>query len=125
MKLYALAWTAFMAASPLAQAQLVEIDWGGQQRFQKELRLEPGKFVEVCGKLQRGAEVGWQFEASAPTDFNLHYHEGKEVRFPAQQNATARSQGKLDVSIDQDYCWMWSNKGKAGVTLRVDLRKDR
>ncbi|MCE9657966.1 MAG: hypothetical protein K8R60_05360 [Burkholderiales bacterium] len=114
-----------MAVSSLAQAQLVEIDWGAQQRFARELRVEPGKFVEACGKLQRGAAVQWQFEASAPTDFNVHFHEGKEVRFPAQQQGTAKSQGRLDVSLDQDYCWMWSNKGTTALTLSVDLRKIR
>ena len=57
MRLRTLAFVAIVFAAPLAQAQLVEIDWGTQQQFRKELRVEPGNFVELCGKLRRGAKV--------------------------------------------------------------------
>ena len=124
MRLRAIAFVMIAFAVPLAHAQLVEIDWGTQQRFGKDLQVAPDRFVEVCGKLQRGATVRWQFEAGAPTDFNIHYHEGKDVRFPARESAITRSQGRLEVASDQDYCWMWTNKGKAAVTLRVDLEKE-
>ena len=39
-------------------------------------------------------------------DFNVHYHEGKDVRFPAKRAQVSKADGTLDVSVDQDYCWM-------------------
>ena len=87
--------------------------------------MAPGKFAEWCGKLQRDDKVQWQFEASAPLNFNVHYHEGKEVRFPAKQDSVAKADGRLDVALDQDYCWMWTNKSATPVSLKARLQKAR
>ena len=115
---------ALAAAAPLAGAQVIEIAWDGQGRFEREVRAEPGKFVELCGKLSPGSQVRWRFEADAATHFNLHYHEGKEVRFPVKEDGVRSSKGTLDVRSTQDYCWMWSNKGPAPATIAVKLSRD-
>ena len=56
-------------------------------------------------------------------NFNIHYHEGSSVVFPAKQDQTASLEGKLEVPADQDYCWMWENgsgaKGTSSVILRL------
>ena len=65
----------------------------------------------------------WDFEASTPVDFNVHYHEGKDVVFPAELSAVASAKGTLNTKIEQDYCWMWSNKSAAAATLTVNLRR--
>ena len=123
MRLGHLSCAALVFFAPLSQAGLVDISWDGQQRFQQELRVEPGSFIELCGKLSRGAKVKWRFDAGAPMNFNIHYHEGKEVRFPVKEDGSLRSGGTLDVKSEQDYCWMWSNKGATPADLRVDLDK--
>jgi hypothetical protein len=56
-------------------------------------------------------------------NFNVHYHEGKEVRFPAKEDNSRKSQGTLDVTSGQDYCWMWSNKAKEPAELSVNLSR--
>ena len=118
-----LATLGFVAAASLADAQLVEIQWDAQQQFQQQLQVAPGKFVELCERLKPGNKVRWSFDGSAPTNFNVHYHEGKEVRFPAKEDNRLKSQGTLDVAMEQEYCWMWTNKSAATVDLNVKLAK--
>jgi hypothetical protein len=112
--------TAF--AGPLA-ADIVDIRWGLNDEFDRELSIAPGKFAEVCGKLTKGSSVDWRFDGSGPLDFNIHYHAGKDVVFPAKADAVASSSGALSVEVDQDYCWMWRNKTGAAVSLRIALRR--
>ena len=106
-----------------ARAELVEIGWDKAGRFETTVAVAPGKFAEVCGQLDRGQSVAWSFKADRPMNFNIHYHEGKQVVFPAKQDAAVDAQGKLDVSLSQDYCWMWTNKTDLPAQLRTVLRR--
>ena len=85
--------------------------------------MAPAKFAEICGKLPAGLKVRWHFAASAPLDFNVHYHVGKDVVFPSRLPAVASAKGTLGTKIDQDYCWMWSNKSVAPATITVKLQR--
>jgi hypothetical protein len=107
----------------LAAEHIVDIAWDAKGQFHHEARVAPKKFVEVCGKLAQGTKVRWHFEGGAPMDFNVHYHEGKDVRFPAKQAQVSKADGTVDVSVDQDYCWMWSDKSETPVSLMVHLDK--
>ena len=102
---------------------MVEIAWDKAGRFETAVSVAPGKFAEVCGPLDRGQSVAWSFKADRPMNFNIHYHEGKQVVFPAKQDAAVDAQGKLDVSLSQDYCWMWTNKANAPIRLQLLLQK--
>ena len=118
--------TAVLAAAVMAidaRAELVEIAWDNAGRFETAVSVAPGKFAEVCGQLDRGQSVAWSFKADRPMNFNIHYHEGKQVVFPAKQDAAVDAQGKLDVSLSQDYCWMWTNKANAPIRLQLLLQK--
>ena len=106
-----------------ARADVIDIKWDSNGRFERSLNVAPAKFAEVCGKLPAGLKVRWDFEAATPLDFNVHYHVGKEVVFPAKLTAVAAAKDVLDTKVDQDYCWMWSNKSEAAVTIKVTLRR--
>ncbi len=106
-----------------AQAEIAEIRWDDQGRATQTFNVAPGKFAEYCGKLSKGQTVRWSFEAPAALDFNIHYHVGKDVEYPAKAKGVASQQGELKVALDQDYCWMWSNKGGAAVGLTVQLQR--
>jgi hypothetical protein len=106
-----------------AHAEIVEIAWSDQGRFVQEFTVAPGKFAEACGKLQRGDAVAWRFEAGGPLDFNIHFHEGKAVRYPARRKSVAAARGQLKVALDQDYCWMWTNTSAQPVDLRLTLTR--
>ena len=106
-----------------ARAELVEIAWDKADRFETALSVAPGKLAEVCGKLAQGQSVAWSFKGDRPMNFNIHYHEGKQVVFPTKQDAAVDAQGKLDVSLSQDYCWMWTNKTDLPALLQLVLRR--
>ena len=106
--------------APAARAQLVEINWSGGA-FAHKASVAPKQFLEVCGKLKKGENIGWQFTGSAPTDFNIHYHAGKDVVYPAKRADVSTARDSFAVPLDQDYCWMWSNKGPQAVEVEVRL----
>jgi len=118
-RLPALALT-LLAVAPL-RAELVEIRWSAEQRFEHRFNVAPGRFAELCGPLAQGAEVRWAFDAAAPLDFNIHYHVGREVVYPVRQPLQVRAEGTLAAAVAQDYCWMWSNRGAQPVPLVVRL----
>jgi len=104
-----------------ARAELIELGWSDAGRFERKLSVAPGKFAEVCGPLKAGQKVDWAYQSDAPLNFNIHYHLGKEVRYPARVEQSAQEQGSLAVESAQDYCWMWSNKSKQALQLNLQL----
>ena len=106
-----------------AQAELVDITWDAAGRFETTLSVPSGGFVEVCGKLAKGQSIAWSFKGDKPTNFNIHYHAGKDVEYPAKLVAVARADDTLQVKITQDYCWMWSNKSAVPTTLSLTLQR--
>jgi hypothetical protein len=117
-----IALTAALAGVP-ARAELIPIAWDGSGRYVADLALPAGKFVELCEKLPAGAAVQWSFETGGPTNFNVHYHEGEQVHFPAKQDQVMKGDGVVKAATEQDYCWMWANKGTADVALKVRLKR--
>ena len=102
---------------------LVDIAWDAAGQFRVNKSIAAGKFIEVCGKLPAHAKVRWQFETSGATDFNIHYHVGKDVVYPNQQMQVTSAQDELLTTRDEDYCWMWTNQGAAATTLTVRLSR--
>ncbi len=114
---------ALSATAPSTLADIIDIAWTADGRFERSLSAAPGKFVEVCGQLPAGLKIRWDFEANTPLDFNVHYHVGKDVVFPSKLTAVASAKDTLDTKVDQDYCWMWTNKSSAPATVMVKLRR--
>ena len=104
------------------KAEVISFKLEANPSFKTQANIQPGKFSEVCGKLKKGNLIRWQFDSSAPLDFNIHYHEGKEVIFPYKMNAIKSAKEELLISLDQDYCWMWTNKSSEAVKLEMNLR---
>ena len=82
-------------APPAAQAEIVDIAWQDGNRFDRSLTVAPGKLAELCGALAAGARVAWAFESDADLNFNIHYHLGKAVHYPARQGRVRQSTGDL------------------------------
>ncbi len=98
------------------------IDWENRA-FEKSASIAPKKSLEICGAFDKAEAITWQFKGSAATDFNIHYHVGKNVNYPKKSKGTQAASGKFVIPVDQTYCWMWTNKGSEPVTLNVTLKK--
>lgn len=118
-----LAALALAASATDASAALVEVTWSTSGRFERSVSVEAGKAVEVCAKLGSGTQVRWEFDASTPMDFNVHYHADKDVVFPSRLTAVSTAQDTLDAKSEQHYCWKWSNKSAAPATVMVKLQR--
>ncbi len=108
--------------STTCKAEVISFKLEANPSFKTQANIQPGKFSEVCGKLKKGNLIRWQFDSSAPLEFNIHYHEGKNVVFPYKMSAIKSGEEELLISLDQDYCWMWTNKSKEEVKLEMSLR---
>ncbi|TDP64095.1 hypothetical protein [Roseateles toxinivorans] len=106
-----------------AHAELVDIRWNDAGRFEYQAQIAPAKFAEVCGKLGKGQRVDWSFRAERPTQFNIHYHESKQVVYPAKVDGASAAEGQLNPALDQDFCWMWSNKTDKPIALTLTLQR--
>ena len=62
-------------------------------------------------------------ESGTPLDCNVLFHVGKEVVFPSKLTAVSAAKDVLDTKVDQDYCWMWSNRSASSVTVTVRLQR--
>ena len=118
-----IALTVVASASNFAQAELLDIAWNASGHYEKTATVQPGKFLELCGGLTQGQAIGWSFDADQALDFNVHFHEGKDVIFPEKQTAVTKASGTLNVAVKQDYCWMWSNKSATPATLTARLKR--
>ena len=112
---------AALCGGTFAASHIVDITWAPDRRFAHQTQIPAGKFVEACGKLAAGQAVRWIFTTGAPVDFNIHHHVGKEAVFSAKQTQTSNGRDTLNVTVAEDYCWMWTNKGSTPVSLMVDL----
>jgi len=115
-----ISFTLLFFASPV-NAELVHIAWSEQGEFQHQQAIDAGGFAEVCGALAEGERIGWAFEASGALDFNIHYHEGEEVLYPAKAANSTVLADTLLVAVAQTYCWMWTNRNDQPVQLSLQL----
>ena len=118
-----IALTTVASASNFAQAELLDIAWNASGHYEKSATVQPGKFLELCGGLAKGESISWSFDADRALDFNVHFHQGKDVIFPEKQTAVTKASGTLNVALKQDYCWMWSNKSATPATLSAHLKR--
>ena len=117
-----LAAATLIAPAVAAKEHLIEVSWSPAGDFKSELRIAPGKFKELCTPLKKGERVEWSFSSPVDTAFNIHYHVGSDVSYPAKVDGIRAAQGTLEVMVDQDYCWMWK-AGAEPVPLTATLRR--
>jgi hypothetical protein len=120
--LLALAVAAALAGAP-ARGEVVDLVFRDDGRFERSFALAPGKFAELCGRIGAGQAIDWSWQADAAVDFNIHFHVGKDVRYPARLTQRQEAQGELVADTTQDYCWMWNNRSSRSIGLRAGLRR--
>lgn len=88
---------------------------------EQNLNLRPGKVHESCHKLDAGSKLSYSFQVSSETLFNVHYHMGKEIKYPVAEQQTFKDSGIVYIDITQTYCLMWTNPQEHTVTLRYNV----
>ncbi|MGZ5065058.1 MAG: hypothetical protein ACXWG1_05880 [Usitatibacter sp.] len=85
--------------------------------------LAPGEMHEECMKLGAGDKRAYYWKATAPVDFNVHYHEGAAVSYPVKRDAMRGDGGTFVAKEAQDYCWMWTARDKpAKLEGRIEAK---
>ena len=113
---------ALLVSAP-ARAGVIWIAWDSQGAFEQTVEVAPGEFAEVCGKLVKAQSVGWSFASPGPLNFNVHYHAGKDTVFFTKKDGVAQLEGELKAPVDQNYCWMWTNKTGPAASLSFRMKK--
>ena len=83
--------------------------------------IVPRQIAEECVKLAAGQSIGYSFSASAPVDFNIHFHRGNDVVYPVKADQVQRRDDRFAAIIAQDYCLMWTNATPDNVTVKGRL----
>jgi hypothetical protein len=77
--------------------------------------------AEECVKLSAGESIHYAFEASAPVEFNVHFHRGDAIEYPVRSGALARADERFTAPSAQEYCLMWTNPSQQMVTVKGTL----
>jgi hypothetical protein len=109
---------ALLAAGSALAAESKSTSSGTTHTF--SATVSPGSVHEECVKLAKGESRKYEWSANAALDFNIHYHEGKEVFYPVKKDSAMKDKGTFRAKIAQDYCWMWTAKTPAKVEGRLE-----
>ena len=83
--------------------------------------IRPRGIAEECFDLQGGQTIGYAFESTAPVDFNIHFHRGKEVEYPVKRDQVRQADDRFEASSTQEFCLMWTNRTQAPVKVNGKL----
>ncbi len=86
----------------------------------KSETLEPSGVREDCMELFPGDALNYNFKASAPLDFNIHYHESGKVYYAVSKDAVSTAKEAFLCEKQQYYCLMWTNKGAVPANLSYE-----
>jgi hypothetical protein len=87
-------------------------------------RLAPYAMHEACAELAAGERLEYRFDASAPVNFDIHYHDGGAVVEPVVREGVTQGADVFVPLLAQHYCLMWQ-AGPAGATLDYRMRVRR
>lgn len=74
------------------------------------ITLAPEGIYEDCLDLTPKQVMTFSYSASAPVDFNVHYHEGEQVFYPVtRQQSPLWLDGSFLPNVPHLYCLMWTN----------------
>jgi hypothetical protein len=87
------------------------------------LDIAPGDFNEHCLRIEAGKSVRYRFSASGRVDFNIHHHRGNDVLYPVKRAGISRAQADFRAAGSDDYCLMWTNKGREQVRVAGEVAR--
>ena len=114
---------ALLIAMAVAGPAAATVSTAAHEVFDRELR--PGGFDEVCVRLVRDEAIDYRFEATAPVEFNIHYHRGRDVFYPVRLAQVRGAAAQFRAPAADDYCLMWENTGAGTVRVQGALTRVR
>ena len=66
----------------IAAASLVLV-----HQIQPTATIQPGQIEEACTAMAAGERLEFSFSANTGLDFNIHYHDDKEIHLPVNKSA--------------------------------------
>ena len=88
-----------------------------------EVVLPVKKVHEECMQLSVGQKLTFSYQANAELEFNLHFHQGKEVTTPMSGKYSNYSNTYV-AEAKNDFCLMWQNKNSAPTKFQSTYRID-
>jgi hypothetical protein len=80
-------------------------------------------FDERCLTLAAGESIRYRFRASAPIDFNIHYHRGNEIAFPVKRSAVKEADATFQAKKADGYCLMWEHVGEGAARVEGSIER--
>jgi hypothetical protein len=111
--------TPALALSLLSCAALASPSSDGGKAREFSHDLKPGGIAEECLRLPAGKSRGFEWSATVPVDFNIHYHRGNDVAYPVKANGQREGKGRFTATAAEDYCWMWTARGPTKLTGKL------
>ena len=79
----------------------------GAQNVNHQFELKDGKWKEACFESSPGMRIEYEFAADQTLNFNIHWHEGKNVTNSVDHKNLKSLKGAFEPSIKQTYCLSW------------------
>ena len=86
-------------------------------------KLSGKAFDERCLTLAAGESIRYRFRASAPVDFNIHYHRGNEISFPVKRPAVRELESTFLAPSADGYCLMWEHRGQGVASVEGSVER--
>ena len=83
--------------------------------------LSGKSFDERCLTLAAGESIRYRFSASAPIDFNIHYHRGNAISFPVKRSAIREADATFRAKAAEGYCLMWEHSGAGDAKVEGSI----
>ncbi|MCB9996620.1 MAG: hypothetical protein H6869_09310 [Rhodospirillales bacterium] len=71
--------------------------------------LKRNEFFEQCYDLDQGQSIVYFLSSDKYGDFNIHYHDGEDTLYLAEQAAVRQADGVADIPVSTEICLMWRN----------------
>ena len=88
-----------------------------------EIEVPPKNSHEECLQLLTTSNLRYDFNASSPINFNIHYHQNGKTIYPVKEyGVTKNSQASYKPTASITYCMMWVNIGNKAITVNYHFK---
>ena len=88
----------------------------GVLRVVPRVVIAPYGMHSECTRLAPGDRLDYQYDSSAPVNFDIGYREGSDVLMPVVRGPSTSASGTYETLLAHDYCMTWE-AGPPGAIL--------